>query len=642
MEEVARRQVSGAVGSWLAGFALLALVAPVATATVGPQISEPSAPLPGAVTLRSMGYLRDMVSPALSDEALNASSLRAHRVVGKLFGLSTALLFVNGLGQRVARPLRDISAEFPELAAAHRDGAVVLDEQLVRDLFVADPLPSVRDGFFTNCSRPGELADVAIQAVLAHELAHLLQETHSAALDGESRELHADILAGWALANGALSGRNVGFSLCSSDVRESAAASLVQTVFRGLGDDRLSVPPESRSHGSGIERGAAVQIGLALPGRTLEAAYAAALHVVGAESVDPRIEARDMTVLTLGFDRAVRFDSLVAEWPGQLWSRITVDAPRIALEGCQGSFRQHRRMDMTVDGVEYLNQGPQEPFLDVTFPLDTLDLNSLSVERIGSTRDLSLIGMSDDWWLVRLARTGRAKDGLLGTNDPLMVLPTRRTADETTGLLRDAVTYCQELAWYRAVPLGGFRLSLSTDSIVLSAEGPAQIDRSPRALELSGVDLQRLDGALIELTSALAGRPRSLGAWAAVAEAPERADFPFRNPDTRSGPRFVYWYERSVVPAQERSELPFDQFRIWHDTTGFEVTLLDSARGFRLPLAPEPGLLGLDWSRVSNSLREAIRALYRLEEVRVDSVEKRQDSDGFGYWRYHIAYYISR
>ena len=250
--------------------------------------------------------IRERVHQSLHDAKLDLQIKAVHQTLADLFGLKANLMFADLKGAlaapdagRFAVPVQDIRAFFPALRAVYPDGTVLLSAELVEDKYLKEGLRQAQKSLI-DCSAPEQLSYISINGIIAHELAHLLQAKQRLALDGKGRELHADFLAGWALAARVIY-RNYTLDLCRTAESDSVlAAGTVANTFFSMGDDKVGIIAQP-SHGLGEQRKGAISAGSRLEGWDIDSASAE-----GLEFVSPTGAAKHSQPEQLTLDRRLR------------------------------------------------------------------------------------------------------------------------------------------------------------------------------------------------------------------------------------------------------------------------------------------------------------------------------------------------
>jgi hypothetical protein len=154
---------------------------------------------------------RKRVREHLSNPDLEKRVKATFETIRELLGLKANLMFLDLSGlsaqyaSRYASAIRDVSLEFPTISESYPDGTILVAMELMEDKFLKDGLRKTID-FLLKCAPADELSVVSINGIMAHELAHLLQDKLNLPLGSKEREVHADFMSGWALPRPLASG----------------------------------------------------------------------------------------------------------------------------------------------------------------------------------------------------------------------------------------------------------------------------------------------------------------------------------------------------------------------------------------------------------------------------------------------------
>lgn len=410
-----------------------------------------------AASLASEGLEKDDIQESLKDRQLDQQIKAVHSTLTALFQLNTNLMFVDlsdlpETAKNYAVAVEDIGQHFPELAAKFPDGTILLAKELVEDKFLRGGLRKEETVFLLNCSAPKELSLVAVNGIIAHELAHLLQKKRNCLLRGKERELNADFLAGWALSNRVVH-RYYNLDLCNKYASDTAmASSVLFTTFANLGDDRVVSPDSyiSNPHGVSDERYKVIKSGFNLEGRDLDAAYEASIQFVRNTPFSP-VPLTNLDGIFSSIRRIFGSDPWKCSWDAVVpTSTMTVFPPTFTSNGCQMTIEQRRSIDYRIEGKDYKDEFL--PPFRASAQIDTLDLTNVRILSLKELRKLpeplagiEATGLPDSWYEIRL-------DPIQGgvppsSNRPrprlTLILPNEEIAKAATAKLVSAIKVCQ-------------------------------------------------------------------------------------------------------------------------------------------------------------------------------------------------------
>jgi len=397
--------------------------------------------------------LKEDIRESLKDSQLDQQIKAVHSTLTTLFQLNTNLMFVEmsdspERAKNTAVAVESISDFFPELSAKYPDGTILLAKELVEDKFLREGLR--KDTCFgQDCSAPRELSLVAVNGIMAHELAHLLQKKKRCLLRGKERELNADFLAGWALTNRVFYRYHL-LDLWKKQASDVAmASSKLSDTFAKLGDDRLVSQDSymSNPHGLGDERYRVIQSGVTLEGRDLDAAYEEGVQFVSNTPFTP-IPLASLDGTFASIRQIVGSVPSKFSWDDPFLTGITVYPPNFTVNGCHMTVEQRRSSDYRINGKDYKDQFL--PPYRYSAQLDSFDLTD--PVRVFSVKEyrrfpwaFGTAQIPETWYVISLIPI-RGPSPLGGRTGLELIVQNQETAKAATARLVSAIKVCQNNA----------------------------------------------------------------------------------------------------------------------------------------------------------------------------------------------------
>lgn len=226
---------------WIAIITFIILLVPFALSTecLNVKGQNNGIKIEGAIDhIAQVGLTPPMLEESSGDGTIDARVKTIHNIISQRFQLKSKFYFFQRSGA--------FATADPRINGG-QDGSILLGKNMI--------LPISSRG-------------IILEAVIAHEMAHLVQRKKGLNLNNKQKELHADIMAGWILNN------FLSNNLSDREKRDVEAWNVAGAFFE-LGDYNFH---ELDHHGTKFERGVAIGFGvLQLQGLDLDTAYKMAL-----------------------------------------------------------------------------------------------------------------------------------------------------------------------------------------------------------------------------------------------------------------------------------------------------------------------------------------------------------------------------